>query len=43
MIYLVSSRNRPAAVISVPPSLQKPLTLISIHFRKKEKNEKRKF
>ena len=44
-IYLVSSRNRPAAVISVPPSLQfsKPLTLISIHFRKKEKKEKRKF
>ena len=44
-IYLVSSRNRAAAVISVSPSLQfsKPLTLISIHFRKKEKNEKRKF
>ena len=41
-IYLVSSRNRSAAVISVPPSLQfsKPLTLISIHFRKKEKKEK---
>lgn len=41
-IYLVSSRNRPAAVISVPPSLQfsKPLTLISIHFRKKEKKGK---